>query len=148
MVRYFLPRRSAGRCTVLVKAVDFDTIEEAQVEVRGCCYRVDFGPDVDPRFAQVFRSEATVPQALAAVSTYLRNGGEPAEEAPLTFWAVLPMRCPICGAQVRLCSDPPIPSRRGAEWECIKGGRSCYWSYQGQALAEQSARRRHEKPPE
>ena len=121
-------------------------LQETLVTIEGYFYRVDFGPEVSPRFHAVDRDQrCTCPQgescpAVLAVIEYLAAGGEPPPEPPRGYYPVAPARCPICGAVAVF--DLKLGSRvRGAGWRCSKGGAAHYWADRGDILSDKFAQK-------
>jgi hypothetical protein len=93
---------------------------ETKVQIIGSAYKVDFGPNLQPRFHLVSKDRkcgcelgAGCP-AVEAVREYLREGGQRAPD---------PMPpCPICGAATT--RDTRWDGRRTRElgWRCTAGG--------------------------
>lgn len=102
--------------------------------VTGFFYRVDFGPGSKIRHHFVHRGICNCRagekcKAVTLVERYLKNGGESAPNPPDGFYAVLPHRCPVCGASVQ--SDPRQNSPvRGNGWQCL-ADKGHYWQSLG-----------------
>ena len=136
-----------------VKKIDLNRIlKEAAIRVSGYHYVVDFGPDVRPQTHYVTKDRrCTCPRgadcpAVAAVADYLRKGGERAPEPPFGFYAVLPEKCPVCGAPVYL--DRKLTSRnRGLGWGCSKTGWKHYFQDRTRILKDLMAANPWRFPP-
>ena len=122
-------------------------LQETLVTIEGYFYRVDFGPEVSPRFHAVDRDQRCTCSlgescpAVLAVIEYLASGGNPPPEPPRGYYPVAPARCPICGAEAYF--DLKLSNRvRGAGWRCSLGGSAHYWQRMGQASAMKFARKR------
>lgn len=126
-------------------------LEEATVTVTGYFYRVDFGPQVRPRFHTVGKDRAcrcdlgkSCP-AVQVVADYLRRGGERAPDPPDGYYPTPPLACPICGAETVF--HPRLSSKyRGAGWRCKQGGTAHYWEDRGR-ISARNARREWLYPP-
>jgi hypothetical protein len=111
------------------------------VFISGYFYVVNLGEPEQPDFHHVGTDHrctcakgASCP-AVKAVSEYLRNGGEHADEIPAGFYPVVPQVCPICGAGTSYLAELDNP-HRGAGWICAKGGKSHYWEAHVRVLQE------------
>jgi len=130
--------------TMLMASTSTEIMEHLQdtiVTIEGYFYRVDFGPEVSPRFHAVDRDQrCSCPlgescPAVLAVIEYLEAGGESPPEPPVGYYPVAPVRCPICSAAAVF--DLKLSSRvRGAGWRCLQGGATHYWADRGQILAK------------
>ena len=116
-------------------------LQDTIVTIGGYFYRVDFGPEVSPRFHAVdYGQHCTCDlgescPAVLAVIEYLEAGGEPPPEPPRGYYPVAPARCPICSAVAVF--DLKLSTRvRGAGWRCSQGGATHYWEDRGRILAE------------
>jgi hypothetical protein len=103
-------------------------------------YRVDFGPDVRPRFHIVSWdlvcacSQAEDCPAVTGVKKHLQDGGQPAEIPRPGYWPSIPNKCPVCGEKVHY--NPQLSSKwRGLGWTC-ESDKAHYWTHQGQILAQ------------
>ncbi len=108
--------------------------DQPLVSVSGYFYAVDFGPDVRPQHHRVDKHKrcacylgADCP-AVAAVASYLRDGGERTPDPPLGYFPVAPAECPICGEKASYDASLSSP-KRGAGWRCAIGGSAHYWEY-------------------
>ena len=108
-------------------------LQDAIVVVNQYGYTVDFGPTVKPRLHIVSKDKtcsckgADCP-SIAAVSDYLRKGGERAPEPPVGSMVAAPQACPICNAYAYF--DPKMSSKyRGAGWGCSKTGTRHYFAW-------------------
>jgi hypothetical protein len=108
-------------------------LQDAIVVVNQYGYTVDFGPTVKPRLHIVSKDKtcsckgADCP-SIAAVSDYLRKGGERAPEPPVGFMVAAPETCPICNASAYF--NPKMSSKyRGAGWGCSKTGTRHYFAW-------------------
>ncbi len=136
-----------------VKKIDLNRIlKEAAIRVSGYHYVVDLGPDVRPRTHYVTKDKrCTCPRgaecpAVPAVADYLRKGGERAPEPPFGFYAVLPEKCPVCGAPVYL--ERKLTSRnRGLGWGCSKTGWTHYFHDRTRIIKELMAANPWRFPP-
>ncbi len=101
------------------------------VIVQGHAYRVDLGPEVQPRYHTVRKDcacdcslDKDCP-AVDAVRAHLRAGGERAPDPPPKYWATAPKLCPICGELAT--ADRMLNSRRhGLGWRCLSDS-GHYW---------------------
>jgi hypothetical protein len=114
-------------------------LQEANVSIEQYFYRIEIGPFVQPRYHWVIAGQETCScelekgcPAISVLSAYLSNGGETAPQPPEGYFAVLPIKCPICDAEVRY--QQRLSSRgRGIGWACIKGDTAHYWKTQAKA---------------
>ncbi len=118
--------------------------EKAVVTISGYFYAVDLGADTRKQVHRVGKDRrCTCPQgthcpAVAAVTEYLKAGGERAPDPPPGFYPVAPALCPICKAEA--VYDPSLGSKhRGAGWRCRQTGSLHYWEVQVQVLAQNLA---------
>jgi hypothetical protein len=128
--------RGDRKITISPKEVKVDlnkVLQDAIVVVNQYGYTVDFGPTVKPRLHIVSKDKtcscksADCP-SIAAVSDYLRKGGERAPEPPVGFLVAAPETCPICNASAYF--DPKMSSKyRGAGWGCSKTGTRHYFAW-------------------
>jgi hypothetical protein len=131
---------SRARISPAVKQILTGLLKEAVVTVQDkFFYLVAFGPDVQPQRHTVSHDlfcTCGLEQdcaAVTAVKKYLRDGGEPAGVPEPGYYPVAPHVCPVCGGKVH--PHIRLSSRhRGIGWRCEKGGSSCYWTAQVQAL--------------
>ena len=132
---------SKARVSADVRSILTRILKEAIVVVHGKYhYRVDFGPDVQPRYHTVSWELACTCRlgedcpAVTAVKKYLQDGGKTAKTPEPGYWPTIPHKCPVCAGVVHY--DPQLSSkRRGLGWRC-ESDKSHYWTHQGQALAK------------
>ena len=93
------------------------------VRIEGYLYLVDFGSqNVKPRYHAVLKNGRCTCDlgincpAVDTVREYRRDGGEQAPEPPVDYCAVVPEKCPICGA--RVYETGLIHPEKGIEWVC------------------------------
>ena len=92
------------------------------VRVEGYTYLVDFGQGIKPRFHSVLKNgrctctSGTSCPAVEAVREYRKAGGEQAPEPPAGYYAAIPEKCPLCGAQAY--ATGLVHPEKGAEWNC------------------------------
>lgn len=68
--------------------------------------------------------------AVQIVRDYLQRGGPRAQRPPYGFYPVIPAKCPVCHAEVRV--DKSLSSaNRGMGWRCAIGGTAHYWQHRG-----------------
>jgi hypothetical protein len=122
------------------------------VSVVQWAYRVDYGPEVRPRLHTVSKDRrcqcalGVECPAVAAVSDYLRAGGERAPDLPFDFWPRVPDLCPICGAATE--AECVLTSREhGQGWRCAQTGLLCYWAARAVPLMLAQPARRYVIPP-
>jgi hypothetical protein len=103
-------------------------------------YRVNFGPDVQPKVHIVsWDLVCTCPLeidcvAVVAVKKHLKDGGQVADTPQPGFWPTIPHKCPVCGGMVHY--NPQLSSKhRGLGWTC-ENDKAHYWTHQGQVLAQ------------
>ncbi len=126
-------------------------IASPAVTVCGYVYRVNLGPEVQPRFHTVRKDRscdcelgADCP-AIDAVADYLRNGGQRAPDPRPDAWAKAPDVCPVCKGPA--VSDPALDHRRhGRGWRCLADA-SHYWEMLARPLIE-AQRRAYAKFPD
>jgi hypothetical protein len=131
---------SRARISPEVKQILIGLLKEATVTVQDTYfYRVDFGENVQPRHHTVSHDlycTCGLEQdcaAVTAVKKHLKDGGQAAVTPEPGFYPVAPHVCPNCGGKVH--PDVSLSSHhRGMGWRCEKGGSSCYWTAQVQAL--------------
>lgn len=140
--------RKAGQAETLSSA-----LRGARVSIhQEYFYRVDFGPDVDPRVHIVGKDGACTCglekdcPAVQAVKRYLKAGGESAGAPRPGYYPAAPRCCPICrsehGLTVPARYDPGLSSKhRGIGWRCSKYGAAHYWLDQARAAAQTSVRK-------
>ncbi len=116
----------------------------ACIAISGYFYDVTFDAGVPRQVHRVGKDRrCTCPQgahcpAVAAVTEYLKAGGERAPDPPLGFYPVAPALCPICKAEA--VYDPSLSSkRRGAGWRCRQAGSLHYWEDQVRTLRQKLA---------
>lgn len=114
---------------------------DAIVHVSGYHYVVDLGPDVKPRLHTISKEKrcncihGKDCPAIAAVTEFLRKGGERAPDPPPGYFPVAPEKCPICNAPAY--HEPRLNrSHLGAGWGCSKTGEKHYWRYRSQLIQE------------
>ena len=141
---FVLDRRlsaSQARANGQVRLLLTRLLKEAVVRIHlKYFYQVDFGPDVHPQMHVVSHDlSCTCPleedcPAVTAVKVALQKGNcTPAETPRMGFFPAVPKKCPVCGARAHY--DPRLTSKnRGVGWRCDKGGATCYWKHQGQAI--------------
>jgi hypothetical protein len=123
-----------------IKKTNLKTLrQDARVRVIGYFYAVDFGYGVKPQHHRVGKDRkctctlgAECPAVLAVVD-YLKAGGERTPDPPPGFFPVVPLACPICGAETYYVPDLNS-KRRGAGWACVKGSETHYWQHHTDVL--------------
>lgn len=146
------------RATTTVKARPFSThrpttddIGQSMVSIDGYFYRVDFGPQVSPRFHFVSKNKTCSCQdpscpAIEAVRQYLASGGARTPEIPFDYMPLAPATCPICGKpayfDARLSS-----SEHGAGWGCSDKGEKHYWAWRTEIIKRYAATNPWRFPP-
>lgn len=129
------------------RSPDERTCQSAVVAVIGYFYSVEFGDEYARNHHTAHRvgkdRRCTCPQgercpAVAAVSAYLRAGGERAPDPPPGYYPVAPASCPICGAGT-VFDNRLSSARRGAGWRCAQVGSLHYWEAQVGALRQKLA---------
>jgi hypothetical protein len=133
---------SRARLNLEIRTILTGLLKEAFVMVMDdhYHYRIDFGPDVQPRVHIVSWdlacacSQAEDCPAVTAVKKYLKDGGQAADIPRSGYWPTIPRTCPVCGARVRY--NPQLSSKhRGLGWTCVND-KAHYWTHQGQVLAQ------------
>lgn len=132
---------SRARLSREIRTILTGLLKEAIVVVNGKYhYRVDFGPEVQPRIHIVsWELVCTCSQggdcpAVTAVKKYLKDGGQAAEMPRPGYWPTIPHQCPVCGGRVHY--NPQLSSKhRGLGWTCAND-KAHYWTHQGQVLAQ------------
>ncbi len=142
---------SRARADPEVKQTLSAILRQTEVSLQGeHLYRVDFGPEVRPRLHLVShdlvcgcRLGPDCP-AVTAVKKYRNDGGMEARKPPAGYFPSVPKTCPICGARAQASSGlSSLP--RGEGWTCSRGGASCYWTVQVNALRDRLAQK-HKNP--